>query len=141
MGRIYPFNEIFLVAHNPKAEHLNINKLLEEGSSCCATRHHMATVGDGGAGALCSVGAPLVWAAIYLYLLTLDYDHQSSRSLEETRLCLTRFTTTTTQLKQQQHQQHWGWWWVYAAGKAYKYVDGYLLHPNAPTHSLSRPGR
>lgn len=85
MGRIYPFNEIFLVAHNPKAEHLNINKLLEESSSC-ATRHHMATVGDGGAGALCSVGAPLVWAAIYLYLLTLDYDHQSSRSLEETRL-------------------------------------------------------
>lgn len=80
MGRIYPFNEIFLVAHNPKAEHLNINKLLEESSSCCATRHHMATVGDGGA------GAPLVWAAIYLYLLTLDYDHQSSRSLEETRL-------------------------------------------------------
>lgn len=97
MGRIYPFNEIFLVAHNPKAEHLNINKLLEESSSC-ATRHHMATVGDGGA------GAPLVWAAIYLYLLTLDYDHQSSRSLEETRLCLTRFTTTTTtQLKQQNH--------------------------------------
>lgn len=79
MGRIYPFNEIFLVAHNPKAEHLNINKLLEESSSC-ATRHHMATVGDGGA------GAPLVGAAIYLYLLTLDYDHQSSRSLEETRL-------------------------------------------------------
>lgn len=32
------------------------------------------------------VGAPLVWAAIYLYLLTLDYDHQSSRSLEDTRL-------------------------------------------------------
>lgn len=24
MGRIYPFNKIFLVAHNPKVEHLNI---------------------------------------------------------------------------------------------------------------------